>query len=242
MNLVIDQGNTVTKVAIFDADILLDTYLYEIFDSGLCASLLGNYVVDSCVFCSVIEPSAEVLDYLNNKSLNFLFIDESTALPIQNRYKTPHTLGKDRLAAVVGANSLFPRRNVLVIDIGTAITYDFIDNNAAYLGGNISPGITIRFKGLSVFTGKLPLIERLGELPDIGYDTATAIRAGVIRGVIYEIKSYIEDYSARYPDIQIILTGGHASYVESLLDKQVFIDINLVLKGLNRILIYNVEK
>lgn len=242
MNLVIDQGNTVTKVAVFDEEILLETFLFEIFDINACSSLLANYSFNKCIFCSVIRPTAEVLAYLNNKLPFFLFIDENTDLPIKNKYKTPHTLGKDRLAAVVEANNLFIGRNILVVDIGTAITYEFIDNLSNYHGGNISPGISMRFKALHKFTGKLPIVDRFGDLPDLGYDTETAIRAGVIHGVVHEINAYIDDFIKKFPDIEVILTGGHTKYIESQLNRRVFVDINLVLKGLNRILNYNVKE
>ena len=242
MNLVIDQGNTVTKVAVFNTNVLIETFLYEVFDASICSLLLANYSIKSCIFCTVIEPSSEVLSFLDNKIPNFLFIDENTALPIKNGYKTPKTLGKDRLGAVVEANALFPKKDILVVDVGTAITYEFIDKQAIYSGGNISLGITMRFKSLNAYTEKLPMIDRFGDLPDIGYDTETAIRAGVIKGVIYEIRGYINEYTTRYPDIEVILTGGHTRYIESQLKKQVFVDINLVLKGLNRILNYNVKE
>lgn len=242
MNLVIDQGNTVTKVAIFEADVLIGTFLYEVFDINTCSSLLADYPIKRCLYSSVINVSSEILAYLNNNLPDFMFIDENTLLPIRNKYKTPETLGKDRLAAVVGANEIFPGKNVLVIDVGTAITYEFIDSQSNYHGGNISLGITMRFKALDKFTGKLPLIDRYGDLPEMGYDTETAIRAGVIHGVVYEIRSYIESFSTKYPDIEIVLTGGHAKYIESQLKKSIFVDINLVLRGLNRILNYNVKE
>lgn len=242
MNLVIDQGNTVTKVAIFEADALIETFLYEVFDVNICSSLLANYPIRKCLFCSVVDMSPEILAHLNNNLPDFMFIDENTLLPIRNKYKTPKTLGKDRLAGVVGANEIFPGKNVLIVDIGTAITYEFIDSLSTYYGGNISPGITMRFKALDKFTGKLPLIDRYGDLPEMGYDTETAIRAGVIHGVVHEIRSYIESFSTKYPDIEVVLTGGHAKYIESQLEKSIFVDINLVLKGLNRILNYNVKE
>lgn len=241
MNLIIDQGNTVTKVAIFKADVLVETFLYEVFDAGVCASLLSTRAVRRCVFSTVINSSEEVLSYLKNKIPHFLFIDEKVRLPIKNSYKTPETLGKDRLAAAVAANGMFPKENVLVVDVGTAITYELVDSNANYLGGNISPGISMRFKALHKFTDSLPVVDRFGELPELGCDTETAIRAGVIHGVVYEIKSYITLLKEKYENLKIILTGGHTRYIESQLDIKVFVDINLVLKGLNRILNYNVN-
>lgn len=241
MNLIIDQGNTVTKVAIFKADVLVETFLYEVFDVNVCSSLLSSRAIKKCAFSSVINSSDEVLNYLKNKIPSFLFIDEKVSLPVKNKYQTPETLGKDRLAAAVAAEGLFTGKDVLVVDVGTAITYELVDHNACYLGGNISPGVSMRFKALTKFTDRLPLIDRFGELPDWGYDTETAIRAGVIHGVVFEIKSYIASLKEKYTDLKVILTGGHTRYIESQLDMKVFVDINLVLKGLNRILNYNVR-
>jgi len=241
VNLIIDQGNTVTKVAIFKADVLVETFLYEVFDVNVCSSLLSSRAFKKCAFSTVINSSEEVLSYLKNKIPNFLFIDEKVSLPVKNKYKTPETLGKDRLAAAVAAEGAFPGETVLVIDVGTAITYELVDKKANYLGGNISPGVSMRFKALNKFTDRLPLVDRFGELPEWGYDTETAIRVGVIQGVVYEIKSHIASLKDKYDDLKIILTGGHTRYIESQLNIKVFVDINLVLKGLNRILNYNVR-
>ena len=241
MNLIIDQGNTVTKVAIFKTDVLVETFLYEVFNADICASLLATRSIKKCAFSTVINSSDEVLNYLKNRIPEFLFVNEKALLPVRNKYKTPRTLGKDRLAAAVEANHLFPGCDVLVIDVGTAITYEFVDKNASYHGGSISPGISMRFKALNKYTDQLPLVDRFGDLPEMGYDTETAIRAGVIHGVIFEIKSYIKLFLEKYPDIKVILTGGHTRYIESQIGFKVYVDINLVLKGLNRILNYNVK-
>lgn len=241
MNLIIDQGNTVTKVAIFNGDVLLETFLYEVFNVSACTTLLATHNIERCAFCSVIKSSPDVISFLKANIKDFLIIDETISLPIINAYKTPETLGQDRLAAAVEANNMFRGNNVSVIDVGTAITYEFVDASGKYLGGNISPGISMRFKALNQFTDKLPLIDRYGDLPDLGYDTETAVRAGVIHGVVCEIKSYITSLSEIYPDVKIILTGGHTRYIESQIGIDVHVDINLVLKGLNRILNYNVK-
>jgi type III pantothenate kinase len=241
VNLIIDQGNTVTKVAIFKADVLVETFLYEVFDANVCAALLSVREIDRCIFSSVVNSSGEVIEYLKNRIPSFLFIDEKVSLPIKNNYKTPKTLGKDRLAAAIAANAMFPGENVLVVDVGTAITYELVDSFANYLGGNISPGVSMRFKALHKFTDKLPLVDRFGDLPQLGYDTETAIRSGVVQGVVWEIKSYITLLREKYSNLKVILTGGHTRYIESQLDIKVYVDINLVLKGLNRILNYNVE-
>lgn len=242
MNLIIDQGNTVTKIAVFKDDVLSEVFLYELFDVDACRSILSEFKIKKCIFSTVISTSGSIIELLMKEVEFFLFFDEKTKIPIKNSYKTPETLGKDRLAAAVEASALCYQKNVLVIDAGTAITYEFVDEKGAYLGGNISLGISMRFKALHTFTGKLPLIDRHGEHLDIGHDTETAIRAGVLNSVVYEIDSYIDEYKLRYPKFEIILTGGHAVFLESKLKNNTFVDVNLVLKGLNRILNYNVEK
>jgi type III pantothenate kinase len=172
----------------------------------------------------------------------FIILDERTPLPIKVQYQTPQTLGKDRLAAVVGASFLQPEKDILVIDAGTAITYELIEASGIYLGGNISPGMSIRFKALNHFTGKLPLVqEEKEEVPLIGFSTKTAIQAGVVKGIIYEMDGYINELRSRYPELLVFLTGGHSFYFERRLKNTIFANINLVLTGLNRILEYNVE-
>jgi len=243
VNLVIDQGNTITKVGVFDNETLLDVFLYEkLLEANTCENLLQSYEIDRCVFSSVINVPKSILYYLENNIKNYLFLDKEVSLPISNNYRTPETLGADRLAAVVGAKVIYPVHNVLTIDIGTAITYDFIDSSNTFLGGNISPGINQRFKALHYFTDKLPLVDRYGDIPDVGYDTDTALRSGVLKGIVYEINSYIEEYKLRYTNIEVILTGGHSKPIQSELKNNIFVEPNLVLKGLNRILNYNIDK
>jgi len=242
VNLIIDQGNTVTKVGLFDKDTLLRTNMFETFDVTTCVDFLSRNKVNKCIYSTVTNIIDEVYGHLCNKISDFLFFDKNISLPIKSIYQTPDTLGSDRLAAVAGANELFPENNILVIDAGTAITYDFIDNNGIFQGGNISPGIKQRFKALHTFTDKLPMVDRHGLLPDLGYNTDTSIRTGVVKGVLYEINSYINEYKLRYTNIQVFLTGGHCDLIKSQLKNNIFVEPNLVLKGLNRILNYNVSK
>lgn len=243
MNLVIDQGNTVTKVAVFENDTLIEVFLFETLNVEDCQKVLTEFNVKHCIYSTVAQQQNELIEMLEEQVPFFIFFENGgTKVPIVNLYKTPKSLGKDRLAAAVEAVEQFPQKQVLVIDAGTAITYEFIDELGAYLGGNISPGITMRFKALHSFTGKLPLIDRHGVCMDVGHDTETAIRGGVLNGVVYEIDSYIDDYKLRYPNFEVILTGGHAVFLESKLKNNTFVDVNFVLKGLNRILNYNVDK
>ena len=167
-------------------------------------------------------------------------MNENTSLPIKNLYKTPSTLGKDRIAVAVAANYLKPNTNVLVIDAGTTITYEFIDTKGQYLGGNISPGMKMRFNSLHTFTKKLPLIEHTENSDLLGNDTKSAISSGIINGIIFEMDGYINTLKEKYADIVIFLTGGDTFFFESTLKNRIFAHKNLLLIGLNRILNYNV--
>ncbi|GHV23956.1 hypothetical protein FACS189428_7920 [Clostridia bacterium] len=167
----------------------------------------------------------------------FYELNPQLPVPLTIDYKTPQTLGMDRIAAAVGAVAQQPGAHLLVIDIGTAITLDFVTAAGVYKGGNISPGPELRFKALHHFTNRLPLINEEGNLPVWGYDTSTAIRSGVIGGIVRELDSYIAEYK-KNDTILTFLTGGYAFYFESKLKNATFADGNLVLRGLNEILNY----
>lgn len=242
MNLIIDQGNTITKVSVFEDNALIDVFLYEkLLEVSTCESIFNNYKIDRCIYSSVLNISENILSYISDNVSDFFFLDRNILVPVINLYKTPETLGTDRLAAVVGAKVLFPQDNILIIDIGTAVTYDLVDCDNNFIGGNISPGINHRFKALHYFTDKLPLIDRYGDIPELGYDTETALRAGVIKGIAYEMQSYINEYKLRYTNIEVILTGGHSKFIQTELKNDIFVEPNLVLIGLNRILNYNID-
>jgi type III pantothenate kinase len=184
-------------------------------------SLDGNEIV------SWIKASKKIL-------LNHLL-----PLPIQINYKTPETLGVDRIAAVCGAIDIFPNRSSLVIDAGTAITYDFIDGHGNYEGGAISPGIEMRFEALHTFTERLPLVTKNGDLTLIGNSTETCIRSGVLNGVVAEMEGIINNYKQLYPDLGVVLCGGNSFFFENRLKPTIFATPDLVLSGLNRILLHN---
>ena len=162
-----------------------------------------------------------------------------TPVPIVNKYRTPKTLGSDRLAAAVAAAWLQPGRPVLIIDVGTCITYDFVSAEGEYKGGNISPGPTIRFRALNQFTDRLPFVDREGVTPPLGNTTITAIRSGVIRGVKYEIEGYVRRFLDKYPDLYVYLTGGVHLGMRFREKFPIFADDFIVPRGLNRILQYN---
>lgn len=236
MNLIVDIGNTVAKIAVFEGmDMLEQTY-----DSNQTLSklpqLFAHYQPAKAAIVSVIDLSNEVQRVLNDLPIPLLYVDHRTPLPIKNLYETPLTLGYDRIAAVVGAYDRFPQRNILVIDSGTCITYEFINAHGEYRGGNISLGVSMRLKSLHQYTGRLPLVPFIGREVEFGVDTDTAIRAGVMRGIEYEISGYIHTLQEKYPDLLVFLTGGKHFPFEANLKNSIFVDKFLVLRGLNRIL------
>ena len=178
MNLIIDIGNTIAKMAVFDGGRIVEV----VYDSNLTLERLPEvcrtYTIEKAIVATVIDLSREVLSQLEDMAVPILWLNEKTSLPVENLYETPRTLGYDRMAAVVGANEQFPGRDILVIDAGTCITYEFVDAAARYHGGNISPGLQMRFKALHQFTGRLPMVALEGRMVPMGKDTDTAIRAG----------------------------------------------------------------
>ena len=243
MNLVIDIGNTRTKIAIFESGEIIFNSIIDEFSMNEIEAIFQRYPnLKNGIISSVKDYPGEIKKFIQNSINNFIELDHTTNIPLVNKYKTPETLGKDRLAATVGANQLFPNQNLLVIDAGTAITFDFVSERNEYLGGNISPGIEIRFKALHQFTGKLPLINQKEEFEEIGTNTESAIRAGIQLGVLFEIEQYIDHFNKLYQNLQIIITGGDSYFFDKKLKKTIFVDFNLNLLGLNRILEYNVEE
>ncbi|MDR1527544.1 MAG: type III pantothenate kinase [Dysgonamonadaceae bacterium] len=234
MNLIIDQGNSAAKVALFDGNTLVKVFHEEALTEVFLWSIVQEFRPEAGIFCSV----KDVTDYQSFKLLkSFYRLDYRLPLPLTIDYQTPQTLGMDRVAAAVGAAAQKPATHLLVIDIGTAMTIDYVTADGVYKGGNISPGVELRFKALHRFTGRLPLMDEQGEIPPLGYDTETAIRSGVIAGIVRELDSYIDEYK-KNQDISAFLTGGYAFYFESKLKNAIFADENLVLKGLNEILKY----
>ncbi len=239
MNLIIDIGNTVAKLAAFDGDKLLEVVHDSNETLEQLPAFFRKYPFRKAILATVIDLTADVRSRLDDLPVPVLYLGADTPLPVENLYETPRTLGYDRMAAVVGANALCPGRDLLVIDAGTCITYEFIDALGRYHGGNISPGLQMRFKALHQFTGRLPLVEPDGRLLPLGKDTETAIRSGILRGMEYEISGYIQSMKHKYPELLVFLTGGNEFSFDTNLKNIIFADKFLVLKGLNRILNYN---
>lgn len=242
MNLIVEQGNTKLKVALFDRGEIASFILADRDDTSRIKDIVGQYRPEQGIISSVVNTDEALTDYLDAHLNHFIRLDEHTPVPVRIEYETKDTLGRDRIAAAAGASFLQPGRNVLVIDAGTAITYEVIEAAGIYIGGNISPGLTTRFKALNKFTERLPLVKEKDEAPLIGTSTETAILSGVVNGIVYEMDGFIDGLKAKYGDLFVYLTGGHSFYFERRLKSHIFANANLVLVGLNRILEYNAKK
>lgn len=242
MFLAIDIGNTRIKAAVFKQKDLIRTFVFDSFPDFLQSTLCGDYAIKQSIVCSVANIAEAQLQQLSQKMPVTIFTAQ-TPVPIKNLYKTSATLGSDRLAAAIGANAAFPSQNLLVIDAGTCIKYNFVNNENCYLGGAIAPGLQMRFNALNTFTARLPLLH-----PDysfnklIGESTNESILSGVQTAVIAETDALIDVYKTQFPDLKVLFTGGDVNFFEKRLKNSIFADQNLILKGLNEILIYNKER
>ncbi len=243
MNLVIDIGNSSVKAALFNSGKIISTSHWEgKYTESLVDLLESNPDINNAIISSVRKNDGGISEKLDIFNVPVLLLDVNTPLPIANLYRTNQTLGRDRIAAAVGANYRFRNKNLLVIDAGTAITIDFVSSGNEFLGGNISPGMSMRLRALHEFTDKLPLVKPSGSVPLLGDDTESAILAGVVNGIIFEIDEYVNRQKIRYPDLKVVLTGGDAMFFDKKLKNSIFVDLNLNLQGLHRILDYNVDR
>jgi len=242
MNLVIDQGNTICKLAFFgEENELLSFQVCPQLNVPFLADFLKEKHPQAGILSTVKDLNPEITDYLKFRIPGFILFDHHTPLPVKNAYHTPQTLGLDRMAAAVGAWSLQPGKPLLIVDMGTAVTFDFVSEDGTYMGGNIAPGMQMRLKSLHEYTDKLPLVEAGMDFSMLGEDTQTAIRSGVMQGLFYEIEGYYKDLHQQHPNLFAFLTGGDLFYFEEKLKNGIFVCKNLVLIGLNRILHNNVH-
>jgi len=244
MNLVIDLGNSYAKIAVCEGTEILESAISEKVSNREIAYFISSYSdLKGAIISSVVNHSRELIDYLDATFDVFLELTSHTPLPLVNLYKTPESLGYDRIAAVTGAHTIFPDRNVLVIDAGTAITFDVVTSRGEYIGGNISPGMQMRFRALHKFTNRLPFLSPDEEaVKMLGKTTDEAIISGVVNGLVYEIESYISNISGKYRNLKVVLTGGDAISFDKRLKNSIFVVSHLNLIGLNRILDYNAQK
>lgn len=236
MNLVVDIGNSTAKIAVFDGRrMVLRRRLVADLAEEIAA--LQKTLSFKAAACSVVgNPHADVMECLQRMVPRLVEVKGTTPTPLICDYRTPETLGSDRLAAAVGAATLCPDTELLIIDAGTCITYDYVGADRHYCGGNISPGLGMRLRALHDQTARLPLVEAEGEMPREGKDTPTAIRCGVVRGMSFEIDGYIRAFRQQHPQGRVFLTGGNAYRFAQ--ESDVERNDSLVEIGLNTILEY----
>lgn len=243
MNITIDIGNSLIKTSLFQDNKIVSTHVVSDI-SKLWELIVANNNDDNNIFwCSVKSFGADLykkinLDLINNR--HFVF-DYQTKTPILNKYSTPSTLGLDRLAAVVGANTIFPKSNLLIIDAGTCITYDFLSDAGEYLGGSISLGFNMRYEALHHYTAKLPLLTGLQNTNLIGNSTTLAIQSGVINGLLAEIVQIKNQYTQQFSDLKCIICGGDAEFItQELPVENFYLEKNLVHIGLHTLLLESI--
>ena len=243
MNLCIDQGNSRTKVALFKNGVIVKHLMYKSFTSADVERLFSLYPISNSIVSSVANIEAAVVNALHRLSKHFILFDHLTRLPIVNCYQTPETLGHDRIAAAVGASYLAPKSNLLIVDAGSAVTYDFVSIEQGFLGGNIAPGIKMRLTALNQMTKKLPRVEveENALRPLFGKNTREAIAAGVVRGLVFEVKGYMRALKEQDTQFETYVTGGHAPYILNAMSTEVHHEPHLVLIGLNCILEHNID-
>ena len=239
--LTIDQGNTEAKISLWEDTELVDTVLEPNLTPSKVSDFVAGRRLDGAIYCSVVQNNGPVINRLSHLSRCVYRLSPSNPLPITIDYATPRTLGSDRVAAAVGAWSDFKGKPILVVDAGTAVTYDYVDPQGTFRGGNIAPGITMELKALNHYTARLPLVpfpENMASLRDslMGRYTAEAIALGAV----YSVVASIGYYRSRLPeDTVVVLGGGCGHHLASLCDFEVHVDEHLASKGLNRILLYN---
>jgi type III pantothenate kinase len=237
--LIIDLGNTLQKLAVFDDKDLVSKEIFNALDAVKLQAFIDKHGPFRGIMQSSVVIHTREMEELLARAGRFIPLTFQTPIPFTNLYKTPATLGKDRIAAVAGAWSLHPQRNILIIDAGTCITYDFINEKAEYKGGAISPGIRMRFKAMHTFTGKLPLVEADNFEGFAGQTNRESMLAGVYTGVVAEIKEMIKLYEDKHADLLTIITGGDYLFLHTKLKNSIFAHPDLVLLGLNEIFDYN---
>jgi len=242
MVLTIDVGNTRIKGAVFEGYNAVEFCVFsknEIHEK--IEIILKKYQkITHLVVASVGNIEKELFSYFENE-LDVWFVSHEDAFPFVNKYATPKTLGIDRMVLSSGATLQFPCQNRLVIDAGTCVTYDFIDENNVYHGGAISPGLRLRYESLHNFTEKLPLLTVESPQHFIGDSTAEAIHSGIVNGLVYEINGFVDEYEAQYSNFIIILTGGDSEFLAKRLKNTIFANSNFLLESLNQIFQYKIK-
>ncbi|GAB3336314.1 type III pantothenate kinase [Larkinella ripae] len=241
MNIAIDWGNSAVKAGFFEKGEL--TAVYSQLTVENVRELVGMTPPAAVVISSTNRPAEQLRELLPlQPETIWLVVDGNTPVPMEKRYDTPNTLGTDRIASAVGAKVRFPQEACLVIDMGTCVTYDYVDADSVFHGGMISPGFRMRFRAMHSFTERLPLVEPDERRPSLlGKNTRQAMQAGVINGLLAELNGIIDAHRRENPAVKVVICGGDAPFFESSLKPPIFVVPELVLIGLNRILQHNVN-
>lgn len=236
MNLVVDAGNSSVKCFVFEKEDIVAVYRYsydDLFAGCVDANLKKNFEKGIVSNVSKYETQKLISCFSIKECCDF---NHKTTFPILISYKEKDSLGLDRIAAAIGAEVLYPNEDKLIVDFGTAITIDFVDRNATFVGGNISLGLHSRIRALHEFTGKLPEIEIPDSVELIGKTTNEAIQYGVVNGIIFEIEEYIRIYESKNQDVRVIFTGGDCLFFEKRVKSHIFAHPNLVAVGLRSLI------
>jgi len=239
MNLIIDIGNTRVKSAVFEKNTIVNVFVFE---KQKIISEIKKIIKEYEISDAIMSSVAKISDIKKAKIQNIVKVHQlsfATKVPFHNLYKTPKTLGVDRIALVSNAVLKFPNKNILIIDAGTCITFDFVNQKKQYLGGAISPGIEMRFQSLNTFTATLPKVNPKILDNFIGKSTEESMNSGVVNGVIQEIEGVIHQYKTKYLDLTVVLTGGDTNFLSKQLKSSIFANQNFLLEGLNEILTFN---
>ena len=242
MNLVVDIGNTLLKLAVFDGGRLVAQQCVGELREETFAGLLGGARAARAVVASTRGEAPAIVEAVRRHTDYLLEFTPATLVPIGNAYLTPATLGRDRLAAAVGAATLYPGRNALIVDFGTAVTLDFVSADGVFRGGCISPGMAMRFRALHEYTAALPLCDATDSAELLGRTTDEAVRLGVMNSLAFEIEGYIARMQGEIEDLCVIFTGGDTNFFAKRIKNTIFANCNLVFWGLNRILEYNASE
>ena len=242
MILVIDVGNTRIKAAVFEGAILSEIFVFTKIElQKNIENILKKFEKVSDLVVSSVGDVEKPSFLVFENVLNVHFISNNDPFPFQNKYATPKTLGIDRMVLAAGATFQFPNQNRLVIDAGTCVTYDFIDQDNNYLGGAITPGLRLRYESLHNYTAKLPLLTLENPKNLIGNSTSDSIHSGVVNGLVYEIDGFIDEYRVRYLNFIIILTGGDTDFLAKRLKNTIFANSNFLLESLNQTFQYKIK-
>jgi type III pantothenate kinase len=240
MNLIIDIGNSSVKLALYNNGMISGSARFKTATTALLKEFAAGHKIKHIIVSSVSGQQEAIADFAALISASLYILSYKSKLPFAIEYQTPETLGADRIAAAAGAYKSFAGSKLLIIDAGTAITFDFLDGEI-YRGGNISPGIDMRFRALNKFTNSLPLMKTRENFHSPGRNTGEAIVAGVVSGVTYEINEYIRTFEEKYTDLMVIITGGDGSYLKARISYECLYLPDIVTDGLNFILDYNAK-